>query len=108
MMRGFLKSSTALLVALVAPVIAGFSATAQERGGLDVQRGRDERIGARGAKTYYTKRWDLSDLPAYQPQQKVAGTIRVWGSGYFAQGSLAKYWEEGFRQRQPAVTFEYH
>jgi len=108
MMRGFLKSSTALLVALVAPVIAGFSATAQERGGLDVQRGRDERIGARGAKTYYTQRWDLSDLPAYRPEQRVSGTIRVWGSGYFAQGRLGKYWEEGFRQHQPDLEFEYH
>ncbi len=117
MMQRLLKSCTAALIAPAALVLAALSVPLararsgpwnQERGGLDVQRGRDERIGARGAKTYYTKRWDLSDVPPYQPQQKVSGTIRVWGSGYFAQGSLGRYWEEGFRQRQPDVKFEYH
>lgn len=104
------------LIRLVAPVLipllsAGFcanSAGGQERGGLDVQRGRDERIGARGAKTYYTKRWNLDDLPEYNPEQNVSGTIRLWGSGYFAQGNLGKYWEEGFHAYQPGIKFEYH
>jgi phosphate transport system substrate-binding protein len=73
-----------------------------------VQRGRDERIGARGKKTYYTKRWNLDDLPEYKPEQKVTGTIRIWGSGYFAQGNLDTYWEEGFRKYHPDVKFEYH
>jgi phosphate transport system substrate-binding protein len=81
---------------------------AQSRDALDVQRGRAERIGARGAKQYYTKRWNLDDLPSYKPEQQVSGALRVWGSGYFAQGKLGQYWEEEFRKRQPGVTFEYH
>ena len=81
---------------------------AQQRDGLEVQRGRAERIGARGAKAYYTKRWNLDDLPEYKPEQKISGTIRVWGSGYFAQGNLGKYWEEDFRKYQPDIKFEYH
>jgi phosphate transport system substrate-binding protein len=80
----------------------------QSRDGLDVQRGRAERIGARGAKQYYTKRWNLDDLPPYQPRQKVSGVLRIWGSGYFAQGKLGQYWEEEFRKYQPGMTFEYH
>ena len=84
------------------------SVFAQDRGGLDVQRGRAERVGARGAKVWYTKRWNLDDLPEYKPEQKVSGTIRVWGSGYFAQGKLGQYWEEGFQKYQPDVKFEYH
>ena len=80
----------------------------EKRGGLDVQAGRDERIGARGKKSYYDKRWNLGDLPQYKPEQKVSGTIRVWGSGYFAQGNLGNYWEEGFRKYQPDIKFEYH
>jgi phosphate transport system substrate-binding protein len=79
-----------------------------QRDGLDVQRGRAERIGARGAKTYYDKRWNLDDLPEYKPGQKLDGVLRIWGSGYFAQGKLGQYWEEGFRKYQPGVTFEYH
>jgi phosphate transport system substrate-binding protein len=84
------------------------SVPAQQREGLDVQRGRAERIGARGAKTYYTKRWDLSDLPAYKPEQAVSGTLRIWGSGYYAEGLLGKYWEEGFRKFQPGIKFDDH
>src|ERR1700704_1449260 len=97
------------LIVLIVPALAATSARAQEkRGGLEVQSGRDERIGARGKKTYYDKRWDLDDLPQYKPEQKISGTIRVWGSGYFAQGNLGKYWEEGFRKYHPEIKFEYH
>src|SRR5262245_16275743 len=85
-----------------------FYARAQERGGLEVQRGRDERIGARGAKTYYDKRWNLDDLPEYRPEQQVSGALRIWGSGYFKQGRLGDYWEQGFRKYHPDLKFEYH
>ena len=109
MRRSLIKSIVLVLITLIVPVLAATCARAQEqRGGLDVQRGRDERVGARGKKTYYDKRWDLDDLPEYKPEQKVSGTIRVWGSGYFAQGYLGKYWEEGFRKYHPEIKFDYH
>ena len=85
-----------------------FYTRAQERRGLEVQRGRDERIGARGAKTYYDKRWNLDDLPEYKPEQQLSGALRIWGSGYFKQGRLGDYWEQGFRKYHPDLKFEYH
>src|SRR5216684_979398 len=103
MRRSLIKLVALYLIALAAPVLAQ-----DKRGGLDVQAGRDERIGARGKKTYYDKRWQLDDLPEYKPEQKVSGVIRVWGSGYFAQGNLGNYWEEGFRKYHPDIKFEYH
>src|SRR6266542_5922286 len=105
MMKRLLSKFFALvLITLIVPVFPPTCAQTQEqRGGLDVQRGRDERIGARGKKTYYTKRWNLDDLPEYRPEQKLSGTIRVWGSGYFAQGNLGNYWEEGFRKYHPDI-----
>ncbi len=110
MRRILIKSTIPLLITLILPALAATRTGAQEekRGGLDVQAGRDERIGARGKKTYYDKRWKLDDLPEYKPEQKVSGTIRIWGSGYFAQGNLGKYWEEGFRKYQPDIKFDYH
>jgi phosphate transport system substrate-binding protein len=108
MKRFFNGLAVPVLISLIAPAFAGVGVGAQQRGGLDVQRGRDERVGARGKKTWYTKRWNLDDLPQYKPEQKITGTIRVWGSGYFAQGNLGKYWEEGFRKYQPDVKFEYN
>src|SRR5260370_13530470 len=104
-----IKLIVPVLITLVAPLLAATHTSAQEkRGGLDVQAGRDERIGARGKKTYYDKRWNLDDLPEYKPEQNISGTIRVWGSGYFAQGNLGNYWEEGFRKYHPDVKFDYH
>ena len=47
--------------------------------------------------------FDLRELPAYQPQQKVSGVIRNYG---FAFGGLLKVWEEGFRKHHPDVTFQ--
>src|SRR6266851_1970379 len=107
--KAFIRSFIPLVIALVASLLSFTHALAQEkRGGLDVQAGRDERIGARGKKTYYDKRWTLDDLPEYKPDQKLSGTIRIWGSGYFAQGNLGNYWEEGFRKYHPDINFDYH
>ena len=42
--------------------------------GLDMQEARAKMMGARGAKVAYTKKWDLSGLPAYTPTRKATGT----------------------------------
>lgn len=47
--------------------------------------------------------FDLSQLPAYQPDAKVAGTIRNYG---FGLGGVLKLWEDAFRKIHPAVTFQ--
>ena len=43
------------------------------------------------------------DLPPYKPQQKVAGTIRNFGS---ALAGVLKLWEDGFRKIHPEIRFE--
>ena len=51
----------------------------------------------------------LASLPHYQPQQNVAGVIRMWGHGSPKNdfmGRLVKSWEEGFRRFQPAIQIE--
>jgi phosphate transport system substrate-binding protein len=46
---------------------------------------------------------DLSSLPAYQPEEKVSGVIRNFGSDF---GGLLKVWEAGFQRYQPGIRFE--
>jgi phosphate transport system substrate-binding protein len=75
--------------------------------GLDLQHARARFVEAKGKKVFYTKQWDLSGLPAYQPEQKVSGTIRMWGSNYIVDGNVGRYWEEGFRKFHPGATFDY-
>lgn len=44
-----------------------------------------------------------AQLPAYQPEQQVSGTIRNFG---FGLGGVLKEWEDGFHQVQPGVRFD--
>jgi phosphate transport system substrate-binding protein len=103
---------TQLLIAAAAALGLWQTASAQtERGstGLDMQSARAEGIKVKAKQAYYpANQWDLSDLPAYQPKQKVRGTIRMWGSNYIVDGSLGEYWEQAFKKFHPEVKFEYH
>lgn len=83
-------------------------AIAQERNGLDVQKARSEHVGSRAKRVYYTHAWDLSGLPDYKPEQTVSGTIREWGSNYFADSNLNSYWEAAFHKYEPEVKFDVH
>jgi phosphate transport system substrate-binding protein len=102
-------SRGALFILAVAAITATARSQTQtpEQEALEIQRRRAASTTERGRKVHYTRRWDLGDLLAYQPQGTVSGTIRVWGLNYFTDGYLAKYWEEGFRKHHPRVTFEY-
>ncbi len=46
---------------------------------------------------------NLAALPQYQPDQKISGVIRNFGSDL---NGIVKIWEEGFRKFQPDVRFE--
>src|SRR5258708_2580982 len=50
-----------------------------------------------------TENFNLSELPSYQPEQRVSGTIRSFG---FSLGGMMPIWEEGFRKYHPEVNFE--
>ncbi len=100
------------LVVLTMIALGVTSISAQEPGArresLEVQRAREGRVKARGKKVFYTTKFNLDNLPEYKPEQKVAGTIRLWGLNYLTDGDLAKYWEDGFRKYHPDIKIEYN
>ncbi len=52
----------------------------------------------------------VAALPAYVPEARVDGTIRVWGHGSFKRdfmGHLVHAWIDAFRAHQPGVRFDY-
>lgn len=75
--------------------------------GLAMQEARAKMMSERGKTVSYTKKWDLSGLPRYQPQHKVNGTLRIWGSNYIVDGFLGGYWEAAFRKHHPDARFDY-
>src|SRR5262244_1617651 len=92
-------------------VLATLSASPQSeesRKDIDIQRARNRMVKERGSLPRYTKKWDLSDLPEYKPEQKVAGTLRISGLNYLADCNLSRYWEDGFRKYHPDLKIEWH
>ena len=61
-----------------------------------------------GAAGGYTKKWDLSGLPRYEPKQRLTGTLRFWGNNYLKDGQLGELWLQDFKKFQPGITIEYH
>src|SRR6202171_1762830 len=78
-----------------------------EKEAIDIQKARAGRVKARGEKVHYTNKFDISGLPQYKPEQRVTGTIRIWGLNYLTDGNLAKYWEDGFHKYHPDVKIEW-
>jgi phosphate transport system substrate-binding protein len=75
---------------------------------VEVQRARSNMIAAKRDKVFYTNKFSLDGLPQYKPEQKVTGTIRIWGLNYMTDGNVAKYWEEGFRKYHPDAKIEWN
>jgi phosphate transport system substrate-binding protein len=96
-----------LLIAVIAAALAA-PCLAEEKDSVEVQAAREAWVKAKGHRVYYTKKWDLSDLPAYKPEQRVSGTIRMWGSNYFSDSPLAEWWAAEFTRHHPDVKFDFH
>ena len=105
-----MKSKTPLSVILALTVVGSLLAQAEKAStGLVMQEARAENLKVKGPRTYYAAdKFDLSDLPAYSPKEKVTGTIRLWGSNYIVDGKVGEYWEKEFQKFHPGVKFEYH
>jgi phosphate transport system substrate-binding protein len=68
---------------------------------------RKARMRARAHSQAYTKRFDLSGLPPYVPEQKVQGTLRLCGNNYVNDAPLGGYWKEAFEKVHPGVRVEF-
>jgi len=73
---------------------------------LDLQKARAQALESKGWKVAYTHRFDLSDLPEYQPSAPMHGTIRQWGSNYLADSPLQGWFEHAFNQHHPDIQFD--
>ena len=59
-------------------------------------------------RSYPDGRFNLDDLPPYQPKRVVSGWIKIHGASTLEQGRLAKLWEEGFTKFHPDVHFSFY
>jgi phosphate transport system substrate-binding protein len=68
---------------------------------------RKARMSARAAAPSYTKKFDLSALPHYVPEEKPTGTLRIAGNNYIGDSPLAGWWRDAFNKYQPGIKFEF-
>lgn len=61
---------------------------------------------AERARSVSGLQFDLSGLPVYQPKEKVAGLLRLWGNNYVGDSGLAGRWRDAFKKHHPGVEFE--
>src|SRR5215469_15276121 len=55
----------------------------------------------------YTRKFDLSALPDYVPQDKPTGTLRICGNNYLGDSPLGVWWKDAFNKYQPGITIQY-
>jgi phosphate transport system substrate-binding protein len=69
---------------------------------------RRARMAARAAQPAYTKKFDLSGLPHYVPEEKPRGTLRIAGNNYVGDAPLGSWWKDAFEKFQPGIKIEYY
>ena len=107
-MRLMVRQAVMVIATGAVAVTFAYPQADARRDSIEVQAARNKHVRDRGKKAFYTRKLDLSDLPQYQPEQKITGTIRIWGLNYLADANLADYWEAGFRKYQPGAKIDWH
>ncbi len=69
---------------------------------------RRARMHAVAYSRFYTKKFDLSGLPDYQPRFHPHGTISVCGNNYIGDSPLGSWWKKAFEKYQPGIKIVYH
>ncbi|WP_300617086.1 substrate-binding domain-containing protein [Dokdonella sp.] len=100
-----MRRAAVLVLLLSMPGMAP-AADVERVNSIDLQNARAAALRTKGQRQAYTKAFDLSGLPRYEPSKPMRGTIRQWGSNYLRDSPLQGYFEAAFRKHHPEVRFE--
>ena len=68
---------------------------------------RRARMAARARAPAYSRSFDLSALPPYEPKAKPSGTLRICGNNYIGDSPLGGWWKGAFEKVQPGIRIHY-
>jgi len=100
--------AVALLIASVTALAAHSQQSDDTKNALRAQADRAGVIYKRGRAVHYTKEFDLSGLPHYEPRQILTGWVRLHGNNYLSDGMLGELWQQGFAKYQPGIRLSYY
>jgi phosphate transport system substrate-binding protein len=110
MTRSMRFASAALVAgAVLAPLVS--TAQQQSEDAKNAIRAQADRAGViykRGKMAHYTRPFDLSGMPHYEPKEQLTGWIRLHGNNYLSDGMLGELWQKGFEKHQPGVRISYY
>jgi len=107
--RSLISSAAAFAAAGLLPLrTAAQTQTEDEKKALQGQAERAGVIYERGKQPHYTRSFDLSGLPHYQPQKQLTGWIKIHGNNYLQDGMLGEYWLKGFAKYQPGIYLSFY
>ena len=69
---------------------------------------RRVRMAAIAANPAYTRKFDLSGLPDYVPEEKPTGSLRLCGNNYIGDSPLGGWWKDAVAKYQPGIKLEYN
>jgi phosphate transport system substrate-binding protein len=110
MTRSMRFASAALVAgAMLAPLVS--TAQQQSEDAKNAIRAQADRAGViykRGKMAHYTRSFDLSGMPHYEPKEQLTGWIRLHGNNYLSDGLLGELWQKGFEKHQPGIRISYY
>ena len=80
--------------------------SADLRDPIELRQSQIRGVTSRGLEKFYTKKFDLSGIPPYQPAREVTRKLRQWGVHYPRLSGLMTVWETEFLRHQPRASFE--
>jgi len=110
-----MRNVAALVAVLLWPVVTFAKTSSQSQSTEESKKlptgseaERKARMKARASAPAYTRKFDLSGLPHYVPEEKPVGKLRVCGNNYIGDAPLGGWWKEAFEKFQPGVQIEYN
>jgi phosphate transport system substrate-binding protein len=108
-----LKSFTACAALVAGAMLAPGVSMAQQQSddAKNAIRAQTDRAGViykRGKMAHYTRTFDLSGMPHYEPKQQLTGWVRLHGNNYLSDGMLGELWQKGFEKFQPGIRISYY
>src|SRR5438876_11880147 len=108
-----MRNVAALVAVLLWPVVTFAQTSSQSQSTEESKKlptgsaaERKARMKARASAPAYTRKFDLSSLPHYVPEEKPVGKLRVCGNNYIGDAPLGGWWKEAFEKFQPGVQIE--
>jgi phosphate transport system substrate-binding protein len=102
----------AMSVAVAAIAMSGACfAQQQSEDAKNAIRAQTDRAGViykRGKMAHYTRTFDLSGMPHYQPKEQLTGWVRLHGNNYLSDGMLGELWQQGFAKFQPGIRLSFY